>query len=197
MNLKSIDELTENLHMLPGIGRRTAERISYLLLEMDEEKVDAIIDSIKRVKEDIHLCPICGAYMEDKCVFCSDENRDKNMLMVVTSYKDALAFERLNSYHGLYHILRGNISPSKGIDSKDLHIDELIKRIKDDGIKEVVLATEPNIEGETTALYIAKRLENENVIVSRLAYGLPMGGHLTYADDLTLLRSFEGRKSLK
>lgn len=197
MSLKSIEELTDNLHMLPGIGRRTAQRIAYLLLEMDEEKVNQIVESIKRVKEDIHICPICGSYMEDKCAFCEDENRDKTIIMVLTSYKDALAFERLNSYHGLYHILGGNISPTKGIGSEDLNIEGLLKRVKEENVQEVVLATEPNLEGETTALYIAKLLENEDVKVSRLAYGLPMGGHLTYADDLTLMRSFEGRKELK
>ena len=197
MELKSIEELTDNLNLLPGIGRRSAERIAYHLLEMDEEKVAKIINSIAQLKENVKICPICGAYMEQNCPFCQDENRDKNILIVVTSFKDALAFEKLGSYHGQYHILGGNLSATRGIGVKDIRVDSLLKRLKDSSIQEVCLATDPTIDGETTALYIAKLLESYPIHVSRLAYGLPMGGHLTYADELTLLRSFEGRKSLK
>ncbi len=196
MNLRTIEELTENLHMLPGIGRRTAERMAYQLLEMDDDKVDLIVHSIIDMKSKIHRCPICGSYMENTCPFCEDENRDSSIIMVVTTYKDALAFEKLHSYHGLYHVLGGNLSATRGIGIDDLTIDELLKRCHKP-VQEVVLATDPTVDGETTALYIAKLLENSEVHVSRLAYGLPMGGQLTYADDLTLLRSFEGRKKLQ
>lgn len=197
MKLNSIEELSEALHLLPGIGKKSAERMAYQLLEMDDFNVNRIIDAIKDVKNKISICPTCGAYMEDgRCPFCLDETREKDKIIVVTSYKDALAFEKLNSYHGLYHILGGNISASKGIGPNDIKIDALLKRIKDKNISEVILATDPTVEGETTALYIASLLEEQKILTSRLAYGLPMGGHLTYADELTLLRSLEGRKKL-
>lgn len=195
MKLEAIEELTEALHLLPGIGRRTAERMAYQILEMDEFNANRILDAIKSVKRNIDICPICGAYMEKShCPFCNDELREQDKIIVVTSYKDALAFEKLNSYHGLYHILGGNISATKGVSPSDIKIDALLKRLNN--VKEVILATDPTVEGETTALYIAKLLEGKDINVSRLAYGLPMGGHLTYADELTLLRSLEGRKKL-
>lgn len=195
MKLEAIEELTEALHLLPGIGRRTAERMAYQILEMDEFNANRILDAIKSVKRNIDICPICGSYMEKShCPFCNDELREQDKIIVVTSYKDALAFEKLNSYHGLYHILGGNISATKGVGPSDIKIDALLKRLNN--MKEVILATDPTVEGETTALYIAKLLEGKDINVSRLAYGLPMGGHLTYADELTLLRSLEGRKKL-
>ena len=195
MKLEAIEELTEALHLLPGIGRRTAERMAYQILEMDEFNANRILDAIKSVKRNIDVCPICGAYMEKShCPFCNDELREQDKIIVVTSYKDALAFEKLNSYHGLYHILGGNISATKGIGPSDIKIEALFKRLTN--VKEVILATDPTVEGETTALYIAKLFEGKDINVSRLAYGLPMGGHLTYADELTLLRSLEGRKQL-
>ena len=197
MELKSIEELTEALHLLPGIGRRSAERMAYQLLEMDDLNVEKIINSIKNLRSSISICPKCGSYIEnEKCAFCNDNNRTKNSIIVVSSYKDALAFEKLNTYHGLYHILGGNLSATKGVGPSDIRIESLFKRIKNDNPTEIILATDPTVDGETTALYIAKCLEKENVTVSRLAYGLPMGGHLTYADELTLLRSLEGRKKL-
>lgn len=197
MKLNSIEELSEALHLLPGIGRKSAERMAYQFLEMDDFNVNRIIDAIKSVKNNIAICPICGAYMENNhCPFCQDETREQDKIIVVTSYKDALAFEKLNSYHGLYHILGGNISASKGIGPNDIKLDALLKRLKEKNINEVILATDPTVEGETTALYIASLLEEQKILTSRLAYGLPMGGHLTYADELTLLRSLEGRKRL-
>lgn len=197
MKLNTIEELTEALHLLPGIGRRTAERIAYQILEMDDFNVNRIVDAINNVKKRISICPICGAYMEkETCQFCKDELREKDKIIVVTSYKDALAFEKLNSFHGLYHILGGNISATKGVGPNDIKIDSLLKRVKENNINEVILATDPTVEGETTALYIARLLEEQKINTTRLAYGLPMGGHLTYADELTLLRSLEGRKKL-
>ncbi len=197
MELKSIEELAELLHLLPSIGMRSAERMAYQLLEMDEEVVNSLVEKLSALHKNVSICPICGAYKETKCAFCDDETRCDDSLIVVTSYKDALAFENLKSYHGKYHILGGNLSPSRGISIHDLRIDSLLKRVEQNNIKEIILATDPTVDGETTALYIAKLLENSSVKVTRLAYGLPMGGHLTYADELTLLRSLEGRKSLK
>lgn len=197
MELKTIEDLTEILHYLPSIGRKSAERMAYQMLEMDESTLQNLSTLISELHQKVTICPTCGAYKENKCFFCDDETRDTSSLIVVTSFKDALAFENLKTFHGKYHILGGNLSPSRGISVKDLRIDSLIKRIEKEKFNELILATDPTIDGETTALYIAKLLENEDVKVSRLAYGLPMGGHLTYADELTLLRSLEGRKSLK
>lgn len=197
MELKSVEELTEALHLLPGIGRRSAERMAYQLLEMDEGNVERIINSISSLRSSISICPKCGAYIENNvCHFCQDAGRDNDSIIVVTSYKDALAFEKLNTYHGLYHILGGNLSATRGISPSDIRLDALLNRIENDKPKEIILATDPTVDGETTALYIAKLLEDKNINVSRLAYGLPMGGHLTYADELTLLRSLEGRRKL-
>lgn len=197
MKLKNIDNLVELLSLLPSIGVKSAERMAYQLLEMDEDTVNALANAISSLHQNISICPICGAYMEQTCPFCDDQTRDSSSLIVVTSYKDALAFENLKSYHGKYHILGGNLSPAKGIGVDKLRIESLLSRIETEKQNEVILATDPTIDGETTALYIAKLLENSPIKVSRLAYGLPMGGHLTYADELTLLRSLEGRKTLK
>ncbi len=197
MELKTIEELKEILHYLPSIGLKSAERMAYQLLEMDEITLQNLSSLISNLHKNVTVCPICGAYKEEKCFFCDDESRDNTSLIVVTSFKDALAFENLKSYHGKYHILGGNLSPTKGIGVNELRIDLLLSRIEKENFQEIILATDPTIDGETTALYIAKLLENLPIKISRLAYGLPMGGHLTYADELTLLRSLEGRKFLK
>ncbi len=198
MELKSIEELTQLLHLLPGIGMKSAERMAYQFLQMDDETLEAFSNSLLSLHKKVQICPICGAYMEDNnCSFCSDETRDKDKIIVVSSYKDALAFENLKIYHGLYHILGGNISPTRGIGPEEIRIKSLFDRLNPNINTEIILATDPTVDGETTALYIAKLFENQkNVSVTRLAYGLPMGGHLTYADELTLLRSFQGRKQL-
>lgn len=197
MELKTIDELVELLHLLPSIGVRSAERMAYQLLEMDDIVLNNLAEAIANLHKNISICPICGAYMENKCPFCDDNSRDASTLIVVTNYKDATAFENLKTYHGKYHILGGNLSPSKGISASDLRINTLLERIENGCFEEIILATDPTIDGETTALYIAKLLETTPIKVTRLAYGLPMGGHLTYADELTLLRSLENRKSIK
>lgn len=195
MKLDVIEELTDAFNKFDGVGRRSAERMAYQILEMDDDSINKIVNAIDKAKKNISICPICGSYKENnKCFLCDNELREKDKIIVVTSFKDVLAFEKLNTYNGLYHILNGNISPTRGIGPDDINIESLLNRLKD--VHEVILATDPTVEGETTALYIAKLLENKNINTSRLAYGLPMGAHLTYADDLTLLRSFEGRKKI-
>ncbi len=195
--LETINELIESLRKLPGVGTKSAERMAYQILNMREEYIDEFIQSMNDVKSRIEICPICGSYMEDgKCPFCDEENRDKDVIVVVSSFQDALAFEKLKSYYGQYHILNGYISPSKGIGIKDINIPSLIERIKNGSFKEIILATDPTLEGETTALYISKVLEDYDVKITRLAYGLPMGAQLEYADELTLTRALEGRKVL-
>ena len=197
--LKAITDLIQALKIVPGIGNKSAERIAYELLKSDTFKVQNLIDALNAIKDDIDICPICGSYQEKGvCPICSNPNRDSDVLVVVTSFKDVLAFERLNTYHGKYHILNGSISPTKGITATDLNLTQLITRIKDENIKEVILATNPTLDGETTALYIAKLLEKmEDVKLSRLAYGLPMGATLDYTDELTLIKALEGRTSYK
>lgn len=196
--LSTITKLIESLRRLPGIGLKSAERMAYQILDMKEEYITSFVDAMNGVKTKIGKCPICGSYTEeDICPFCSDLERDSSSLVVVSYFKDALAFEKLKSYHGLYHILNGSLSPTKGIGINDINFFSLISRIKEGDIKEVIIATNPTIEGETTALYIEKMLEQYNVTISRLAYGLPMGAQLDYTDELTLTRAFEGRKIVR
>lgn len=196
--LQTINILIESLRKLPGVGIKSAERMAYQILDMKEESILSFISALDGVIHRISKCPICGSYMEDdSCPFCDDETRENSTLIVVSSYKDALAIEKLKSFRGRYHILNGSLSPTKGIGIKDINIDALIKRLSSSEIKEVVLATNPTIDGETTALYISKLLEKYPLKVTRLAYGLPMGGQLDYCDELTLSRALEGRLNMR
>ena len=196
-DLKALVRLQESLAKLPSVGKKSAERMAYAMLEMDGEDLNEFSDAIKELKEKIHFCPICGNITEDEqCEICQDENRDKTTLMVVSSPKDIAAFENAEGYRGLYHVLGGTISLSKGKGIEDLNIPSLLKRVDAGEIKEIIIATNPTVDGETTALYLAKLLENKNVSVTRLAYGLPMGGNLDYADALTLAKAIEGRRKI-
>ena len=196
-DLKALVRLQESLAKLPSVGKKSAERMAYAMLEMDDEDLKEFSDAIKELKEKIHFCPICGNITEDEeCEICQDENRDKTTLMVVSSPKDIAAFENAEGYRGLYHVLGGTISLSKGKGIEDLNIPSLLKRVDAGEIKEIIIATNPTVDGETTALYLAKLLENKNVNVTRLAYGLPMGGNLDYADALTLAKAIEGRRKI-
>ena len=195
--LKALIRLQESLAKLPSVGKKSAERMAFAMLEMDDEDLLEFSDAIRELKEKIHLCPICGNITEDEiCDICADSDRDKSTLMVVSSPKDVIAFENAEGYHGLYHVLGGTISLSKGKGIDDLNIDSLIKRVEQGDIKEIIIATNPTVDGETTALYLAKLLEGKNVNVTRLAYGLPMGGNLDYADALTLTKAIEGRRKI-
>ena len=195
--LKALIRLQESLSKLPSVGKKSAERMAFAMLEMEEDDLNEFAEAIKDLKTKIHPCPICGNITEeDKCEICSDENRDRTTLMVVSSSKDIIAFENAEEYHGLYHVLGGTISLSKGKGIEDLNIDTLLKRVDEREIKEIIIATNPTVDGETTALYLAKLLENKNVNVTRLAYGLPMGGNLDYADALTLAKAIEGRRKI-
>ena len=195
--LKALIRLQESLAKLPSVGKKSAERMAFAMLEMDDDDLLEFSDAIRELKEKIHLCPICGNITEDEiCDICADSDRDKNTIMVVSSPKDVIAFENAEGYHGLYHVLGGTISLSKGKGIDDLNIDSLIKRVEQGDIKEIIIATNPTVDGETTALYLAKLLEGKNVNVTRLAYGLPMGGNLDYADALTLTKAIEGRRKI-
>lgn len=195
--LKSVTKLVDSFAKLPGVGHKSAEKMAYSILEMDDEDVEMFSDALRELKAKVHHCPICGAYTEgDICEICSNENRDKTKIIVVSYPRDIEPFEKLGNYNGLYHVLGGVISAVNGVGINDLKIDSLEKRIKENNVKEVIIATNPTTEGETTALYLAKILENKDVNLTRLAYGLPMGGHLEYADSLTLSKALEGRKKI-
>ena len=195
--LKSLERLQESLAKLPSVGKRSAERMAFAMLEMDDEDLNEFADAIKDLKNKIHFCKICGNITEDEvCEICTDSERDRSTLMVVSSPKDVIAFENTEGYKGLYHVLGGTISLSKGKGVEDLNIDSLLERVDEGEIKEIIIATNPTVDGETTALYLAKLLQSKPVSVTRLAYGLPMGGHLDYADSLTLEKAIEGRRKI-
>lgn len=195
--LKSINNLIDAFKQLPGVGHKSAEKMAYSVLDMSPESVQNFSNALLELKKNIHHCPICGVFTEDNvCEICSTESRDKSKIVVVSYPKDVNAFEKLGTYNGLYHVLNGVLSAINGVSVDDLNISSLLDRISEGEVEEVIIATNPTTEGETTALYLAKILENFNVNVSRLAYGLPMGGHLEYADSLTLSKALEGRKKI-
>ena len=195
--LKALVRLEESLAKLPGVGRRSAERMAYAMLNMDEEDLQEFSDAAKNLKQSIHVCPICGFLADgEKCEICEDNDREQDILMVVSFPKDVIAFENAESYRGLYHVLNGAISVSKGASIEDLNIASLLERVEQGSFKEVIIATNPTIEGETTALYLARLLADKIDTVTRLAYGLQMGGNLDYTDSLTLSKAVEGRRKL-
>lgn len=194
---KSIAKLVDSFQRLPGIGHKTAEKMAYQVLEMKDETVENFSDALREVKSKIHHCKICGAYTEDElCEVCASTNRDQKKIMVVSYPKDVIAFEKIGAYDGVYHVLGGALSSVNGITINDLYISSLFDRIKSQSVEEIIIATNPNTEGETTALYLARLLANTGVKVTRLAYGLPLGGHLEYADALTLTKALEGRNKI-
>ena len=195
--LKALTRLEESLVKLPSVGRRSAERMAYALLSMGDDDLEEFSEAIKNLKKSIHVCPICGFLTDgEQCAICNDKDRENDQLMIVSYPKDVIAFENAETYHGLYHVLNGVISLGKGNGVEDLNINALMERVEKQRFKEVIIATNPTIEGEATALYIAKLLESKVDSVTRLAYGLQMGGNLEYTDSLTLSKAIEGRRKL-
>lgn len=195
--LKSISKLIDSFQRLPGIGHKTAEKMAYQVLEMKDESVQYFSDALKEVKANIHHCPLCGSYTEnDICDVCANDLRDKTKIMVVSYPKDVISFEKIGVFDGTYHVLGGALSSINGVTINDLNITSLFERIKEQKVEEVIVATNPNTEGETTALYLAHILGETGVKVTRIAYGLPLGGHLDYADPLTLTKALEGRNKI-
>ena len=190
----SLEKLIELFRSLPSVGRKTAERYAMAVLEMPEENVEAFSKQMMDVLRKIRKCPVCGNITEsEKCEICSEENRDHSVICVVQQPRDVMALERLGQFKGVYHVLHGAISTVKGVLPEDINIESLFSRI-DDNTKEIIIATNSTLEGDTTALYLTKRLRSyENITVTRLASGLPSGGNLDYADDVTLMRAFQGR----
>lgn len=194
--LKSIERLEDSLAKLPSVGKKSAERMAYAMLNMEDDDLNEFSSAIKDLKANIHRCPKCGMLIEDRCEICEDDNRDLSLLMVVSYPKDVYSIEKSEGFNGIYHVLNGEISISNSDNIEELNIDSLVDRIKKEEIKEVILATNPTIDGETTALYLAKTLKDLNVNVTRLAYGLQMGGNLDYTDQLTLKKALEGRRKI-
>ena len=194
----ALENLVEHFAKLPGIGRKTAQRLAFYVLSLPQEEADAFAQSITQAKTAIHCCPVCQNLTEGEgpCAVCASPKRDHGVICVVADPKDVVAMERSREYHGLYHILHGTISPMDGIGPDNLKIKELVERVASGNIQEVILATNPNIEGETTAMYIAKLLKPFGVKISRLAYGIPVGSELEYADEITLQRAIEGRREM-
>jgi len=190
----AVQDLIDELGRLPGVGPKSAQRIAFHLLEADKEDVRRLADAMTAVKDKVKFCRICGNVAElDECAICRDARRDVSVICVVEESKDVMAIERTRSFRGRYHVLGGAISPIQGIGPDQLRIRELMTRLSDDTVQEVVLATDPNLEGEATATYLSRMLKTLGVRVTRLASGLPVGGDLEYADEVTLGRAFEGR----
>jgi recombination protein RecR len=194
--MNALDDLIDSFSRLPGIGKKSASRIAHFLLKSDQGLCERLARDIVVLHEKIHPCKICGSFTEDeKCSVCSDPGRDRRLICVVEQSQDVQTIEAVKEYKGLFHVLGGVIAPLEGIGPDQLRLSELVSRIQEGGIQEVILATNPTIEGDTTALYIQRILKNMNITITRLASGLPVGGDLEYADRLTLSRSFKGRSS--
>ena len=192
-----LERLVEQLETLPGIGHKSAGRLAFFLLRQPEEKAAAFVSAIREARENIHECIVC-CNLTDKalCPVCAAADRDRSVICVVEDPQDVAALERTREYRGLYHVLHGTISPMDGVGPDDIRIRPLLTRLTDEAVKEVVMATNPTVEGEATAMYIARLLKPFPIKVTRLAYGIPVGGDLEYADEVTLRRSLEGRSEL-
>ncbi|MDO5118626.1 MAG: recombination mediator RecR [Coriobacteriales bacterium] len=194
---RALQRLLDELGRLPGIGPKSAQRIAYYLLEADAEEARRLSNAILEVKRQVHFCPVCFSYAtRDTCDVCADGTRDRTTVCVVSEPRDVSAIERTGAYHGLYHVLGGVISPMDKIGPEQLHVRELLQRLASGELQEVILATNPDVEGETTATYLARTIRPLGVTVTRLASGLPVGGDLEYADEVTLGRAIEARREL-
>ena len=189
--------LIELFERLPGIGSKSAQKLAFHILNMNDAQINYFTDTIKNAHQKIHRCSECCDLTDgEKCSICSDERRDRSTICVVESSKDVMAFERTREYNGLYHVLHGAISPINNIGPEDITVKELLLRLSDDNIKEVIMATNPTVEGEATAMYISRLIKPAGIKVTRLADGVPVGADLEYADEVTLTRAIEGRSEL-
>ena len=194
---KVIENLLERLVKFPGVGRRSAERIVFYLLEASREEAGLLSQDILRLKSHIRFCRICNSLGEDDvCLICRDANRHRDVLCIVETPKDVGVIERMGGFKGLYHVLLGSIAPLEGKGPGDLKVNGLIQRIKEDHIKEVIIATDSDIEGETTALYLTKLIKPSGIKVTRIGFGIPVGSNIEYSDSQTLVRAFEGRREI-
>ena len=194
---RPLNHLIHELGKLPGVGRQTAVRLAFHILSMPESETTQLAQSIVEAKKNMKKCSICGNLTDkDPCHICADQGRDKDVICVVEDARDVIAMEKIKEFHGQYHVLQGTLSPMKGIGPEDINLKSLIHRLQENDVKEIILATNPTIEGEATAMYISKLIKPSGIKVSRIAHGLPVGGDLEYADEETLLKAMEGRRSL-
>ena len=194
----SIKNLVESFKYLPGIGEKTAERLAFSILELEDEQISMFSDSLKEVKEKVHKCKECNTLTDEElCFVCNDPTRDNKVLCVVEDTKSVFLFEKLGMFHGKYHVLDGLISPLDGINPEDIGLSKLLDRINKEKFKEIIFAFKPSIEGETTSLYIKRVLEDMNIRITRLASGVPMGADMEYIDSLTLERALNDRKDIE
>lgn len=192
-----LERLTEQFRRLPGVGVKTARRLAYFILEEPQESVDAFVEAITTAKAQTKYCSVCGNLStQDPCEFCADPRRDHSVICVVESPTDVQAMERCHEYHGVYHVLHGALSPLDGIQPEQLHIRELLERLRDDTVKEIIMATDPDAEGEATALYIASLVKPIGVKVTRIARGLPAGGDIGFVDGVTLAGAVAHRQNM-
>jgi len=193
--VEPVARLIDEFRKMPGIGPKTAQRLAFYVLKTPKEEIETLVKSLLEVKEKIGRCSICfNITDQDPCAICRDENRDRSVICVVEEAQDVIAMERTREYKGLYHVLLGAISPIEGIGPEDLKVKELLDRVKNNNIKEAIIATDPNVEGEATATYIVGLLAPLRVTVTRIAHGLPVGGDLEFADEVTLAKALEGRR---
>ncbi len=196
-NIIPLTELINQFARLPGIGKKTAQRLAYSILEQPPERAKAFADALINAREKIHFCKVCQSLTDlDVCQICDDIRRDKSVICVVEDPRDIMAFERTREYNGVYHVLHGVISPLDNVGPDKLRIKELMERLSDGTVKEIIMATNPTVEGEATASYISRLVKPMGIKVTRLAYGIPVGGDLEYADEYTLARALEGRNEI-
>lgn len=194
---KPLEILINELSKLPGIGGKTAQRLAFHILSLEEKEVTQLAKALTGAKEQMKYCSVCGNLTDtDPCRICSDPARRQDVICVVESPRDVMAMERIREFNGLYHVLHGVISPMEGIGPEDINLKSLITRLQTSDVQELIVATNPNIEGEATAVYIARLIKPAGIKVSRIAHGIPVGGDLEYADEVTLLKSLEGRRQL-
>jgi recombination protein RecR len=194
----ALERLTEEFARLPGIGGKTAQRLAFHLLSLSDEEAQGFADAIIAAKRTVHTCPICQNLTDaEQCPICADEARDHGVICVVAEPRDVIAMERAREFNGVYHVLHGVISPLNHVGPDDVRIRELLTRVAKGGVREIIMATNPDTEGEATAMYISRLLRPMEVKVTRLAYGIPVGSQLEYADEVTLLRALEGRREME
>lgn len=197
VTIEPIEKLTTQLARLPGIGHKTAQRLAYHILGVPEAQALELADAIIAARRDVHDCPICGTYTDvTPCAICADEKRDGSVICVVCDPRDVTAMEKTREFSGKYHVLQGVLSPMDGVGPNDIRINELVERVKKGGVREVILATNPDVEGEATASYIARLLKPMGVACTRIAHGIPIGGNLEYTDEVTLAKALEGRRTI-
>ena len=195
--IEALQKLAEQFARLPGIGKKSAMRLAFSILELSDEEAQSFANTIIEAKEKVHLCPVCQSLTDKElCSVCNDLSRDKSTIMVLEDTKAVLSMEKVREYRGLYHVLHGVISPMNGVTPDKLKIKELLSRIADDEVKEIIIATNPTVEGEATAMYLSKLLKPFEIKITRLAYGIPVGSDLEYADEVTLYRAIEGRRDI-